>query len=138
MVNHRKQAGFSFLELVGVLAVIGILAAVAFPSYQQSIRKGRRSDGWTALAQEASMQEVFAISAGGNYSPNLLGKWTKSAKGDYVSANGYYILAITTNPAVCVTTPCFRVTATASGDQAKDKSCPALTLDNRGNKTAGC
>jgi len=58
--NHRRRhAGFTLIELMIVVAVIGILAAIAYPSYQESILKGRRAEGRTALMELLQQQERF-------------------------------------------------------------------------------
>ncbi len=56
-MNASKSAGFSLIELMIVVAIIAILAAVAFPSYQESVKKSRRSDAQTALLGFAQAME---------------------------------------------------------------------------------
>jgi type IV pilus assembly protein PilE len=53
----RKYAGFTIIELMLVVAVAGVLALVAIPSFVDSIRKGRRADAVAALAQVQQAQE---------------------------------------------------------------------------------
>lgn len=60
--KHRascRHAGFTLIEIMIVVAVIGILAAIAYPSYQESILKGRRAEGRTALMELLQQQERF-------------------------------------------------------------------------------
>lgn len=55
----QHHSGFTLIELMIVVAVIGILAAIAYPSYQESILKGRRAEGRTALMELLQQQERF-------------------------------------------------------------------------------
>lgn len=77
--NHgsKSQHGFSLIELMVVVVVIGILAAIAYPSYQESVRKTKRSEGKAALMRDMQQQErdysrlnsyvAFSASELGNY-----------------------------------------------------------------------
>ncbi|WP_417548381.1 type IV pilin protein [Marinobacter segnicrescens] len=53
----RRESGFTLIELMIVVAVIGILAAIAYPSYQNSVDKSRRTDGKSALSGLAGAME---------------------------------------------------------------------------------
>ena len=54
---NRKQAGFTLIELMIVVAVVGILAAVAIPSYREQIRSSNRADAQGALSGLAQAME---------------------------------------------------------------------------------
>jgi len=58
-MSHSRARGFTLIELMIVVAVIGLLAAVAYPSYADSVRKGQRAQGRAALADLMLQQERY-------------------------------------------------------------------------------
>lgn len=95
------QKGFTLLEVLVVVAIVGILAAIAYPSYQEYIIKTRRGDMQSEMlriAQEAQRYQVSNRRFNGMTLANL------SSSGSYPSGTAYYTLAITTsatgNPAI--------------------------------------
>lgn len=63
---RRKPTGFTLIEVMITVAVIGILAAIAFPSYEFAIKKARRTEARTALMQMMQLQERY-YSVKGSY-----------------------------------------------------------------------
>ena len=48
-MSRKKSTGFTLIELMIVVAIIGIIAAIAYPSYQDQVRKAKRSDGTSKI-----------------------------------------------------------------------------------------
>ncbi len=57
MRSHKNQRGFTLIELMIVVAIIGIIAAIAYPSYSEHVQKTKRSDGQGALMGLAAAME---------------------------------------------------------------------------------
>ncbi len=113
----RSVRGFTLIELVIVLAVVAILAAVAVPSYQNQIRASRRAEAREALMYIQAAQERWR-SSNASYAATVaaLGLSTTSADGNYA-------LTVTGASATGYT-----ATATAQARQASDSACAAITV----------
>ncbi|MCW8166980.1 prepilin-type N-terminal cleavage/methylation domain-containing protein [Verminephrobacter aporrectodeae subsp. tuberculatae] len=57
--TRESSCGFTLIELMIVVAVVGILAAIAYPAYTDSVLKGRRAQGRTAVVQLLQQQERY-------------------------------------------------------------------------------
>lgn len=127
--------GFTLIELMIVVVIVGILATIAYPSYQRWVVETRRSDAQIALARLANDQEKF-YSDCGVYATSLTANRNCTDRGlqraNDQSPEGYYRLAIAN-----VSATSFTVTATPIGPQATaDPECTQLALDSAGRKTA--
>ena len=145
----KKTQAFTLLELIIAVAIVGILAAVAYPNYQSSIQKSHRADGKAALLNLANIMERYytekatycdaADSTTGNAVTNCGGAGNDTGKPAIYSTPAetaaYYTIAI--NAASPNT---YTLSATPTGAQSTD-SCSTLTLTSTGVKsptTAGC
>ncbi|AUM11959.1 type IV pilin protein [Ketobacter alkanivorans] len=131
----KSVKGFSLVELMIVIAIIGIIAAIAYPSYVDSVQKSRRADGRAALQEAAARQERFYTEAN-TYTGDLT-RLVTNADGSS-SPEGYYDIsvALSCDRTVGGTTyySCFALTATAQGLQSDDSECVTITLNHAGVK----
>jgi len=125
---QARPRGFSLIELMIVVAIIAILAAVAYPSYQNSITKSRRSDGITIINQVLQAQERY-FTQNMTYTSDLtdLGY---GAAANVPSPDGYY--QVTAAACGGGIDECVVVTAAPQGAQAGDGN---LSMNSRGTKT---
>ncbi len=123
----RTARGFTIIEVLIVVIILGVLAALAFPSYRDSVRKGRRSEAFAAIATVQQAQERWRgghadyASALPNTAPS--GSPANGLGLPTTTSTGYYTLALSN-----VSATGYRVTATAvSGtSQAEDGDCKVL------------
>jgi len=127
----KKNQGFSLTELLIVVAILALLAAIAIPSYNMQIRKTRRADAKAALLELSQRQETY-YADWNSYAATIVNLgWSRATDNNYYSKEDFYQLAITSASARA-----FVMTATAKGAQLKDTECRILRIDNTGAKTA--
>lgn len=128
MNNRYKSAGFTLIELMIVLVIVGILAAVGYPSYQRQVLRAHRTEGLTALQQAATQMERYYTNNNAYAALGTVGVST-------TSKSGYYTISVGNGPCGNAT-QCYTLTATATatGGQNKDTGCTALTLNSVGTK----
>lgn len=88
-----EHAGFTLIELMITVAIVAILAAIAYPSYQDSVRKGKRAEGRTALIDFMQQQERYLSQTGGYLvvTPGATGVAFKTFSGDNAASPAYKI-----------------------------------------------
>ncbi|HET9337588.1 MAG TPA: type IV pilin protein [Casimicrobiaceae bacterium] len=124
------QAGFTLIELVMVVAIVTVLAAIAVPIYSDQARRSARAEVQALITTAATRQTQFLVDRR-RYADSM----SSLNMSLPTSLSGKYTIAVATADGP---PPTFAITATATGNQAKDK-CPSLVLDNAGNRTpAGC
>lgn len=132
---HRREGGFTVLELMLALVAVAVLAAVALPSYVDQIRRSRRADAIAAISRVQQMQERyradreaygdrFVVRSGAVAAVGAAGD--PGATPSHATPDGHYTLRIIdAGPAG------YTVVATAAGSQRADATCVRMlaTLD---------
>ena len=127
----RGIGGYTLIELMIAVAIVGILAAVVYPSYTDGVNRSRRAEAMTALARIATMQEQYYADHR-TYATDMTDLGFSADP--YVTENGYY--SIDTAAVTAITTD-YIITATAAGMQASaDGQCTSFSWDYLGQKTA--
>jgi type IV pilus assembly protein PilE len=121
------RAGFTLIEVMIVVAVIGILAGIAWPSYRNYVMRGNRSAAQQFMLDTASREEQYMLDARSYATGGTALATLNTAIPATVIANYTISIAAVAGPPVG-----YAITATAIGSQAPDGD---LTLDSTGAKT---
>lgn len=126
----RNSRGFTLIELMVVIAVVGILVGIAVPTYQDSVRKSRRGQAKADLVQLAQGMERFYTEGNTYTGADLTKLWGGPAQSPKDGAAQY---TISFQAAPTSTTFVLQAVPVSATGQNRDK-CGTLTLDNLGRK----
>ncbi|WP_296227885.1 type IV pilin protein [Ralstonia sp. UBA689] len=131
-IPTRQAAGFTLIELMIVVAIVGILAVIAYPSYQKYVLKSHRADAKTALLDLAAREErYFTLQNTYATSPAALGYGAAAFPIPVqTGSQSYYQLTVVVNNAAA-TGPQYKATAAPMPIQQPD-ACGSYTIDQLG------
>lgn len=138
----RTQRGVTLMELMIVVVVVGILAAIAYPSYREQVRRSNRTEAKVALEQRAAaLEKCFTRYMRYNTADPVTNNDCPAAADANVvgpgqlTEKGMYRLTLEIpRPGAPAGVPSFRLTATPQGAQATDAQCASFRLDDRGTR----
>ena len=123
----RNNTGFTLVELMVVIAIIGILAAVGYPAYTSAVKKGNRADGIDSLLSLAGRMEEYYMN-NDTYVGATINAAGTGTVGSNKTSDDLYTLSITSADG-------FAYTLTAAPKTA-DTECGSLILNSLGQKSA--
>lgn len=120
----RTVRGFTLIELMITVAIVAILVAIAYPSYEEQVRKTRRAEGKAALSEVASRLERCYTRF------NAYDHATCAGVASMTSENGHYLIS-----ASAIAASSYTLQAAPQQAQSSDTRCGTLTLDHVGRRS---
>jgi type IV pilus assembly protein PilE len=121
----RRSHGFTLMEILIAVAIIGILAAIALPSYQKQIQKSNRAAAKAILGDAANKQQIYLSQA--RVFATTLSELGITPEADLAKVYDFAIASNVGPP------PTFTITATPKANQVGDGW---IALDSNGSKTS--
>ncbi len=128
--------GYTLVELLMAIVILGVIVAFAYPSYQNYVRKVNRIEAKLALLDAAERLAVY-YEENKTYTDDLLA--VGLGMDPYITENGNYSIDVEDNGGsggACPIAICFELVAGASGRQAADTECEEFRLNAAGDRTA--
>lgn len=136
-ISHLKHRGFTLIEMMIVVAIIGLLAAIALPNYNRYVERSHRANVRNALVQLAQWMEKVATASGqyptctnANFTGCTINGAALTFPGQLRNVEGGRYSAITLSNSSGNT---YTLTAAPTGAQLND-ACSSFTLDHRGTR----
>ncbi|GAB4392493.1 MAG: type 4a pilus minor pilin PilE [Gammaproteobacteria bacterium] len=129
-MRKLQQLGITLIELMVVIAIIGILITLAYPSYQAHVTRTHRAEGQTALMDLAARMERYFSENNTYATATIAAGASTDVLNSATTTDGWYTLSITSQTATT-----YAIQATPNGSQAtNDTTCGALTINQLGQR----
>src|SRR5210317_2497205 len=129
MQIRKKVTGVTLIELLIALVIVSILAAFAYPNYQEFVARAKRNEARAALLRLATNQERFYLN-NNTFTADLTQIGFSSSP--FTTETGYYVVSVTS-----ATPSNFSATATYQHGGSEAGKCLTFTIDGRGKKSSG-
>ena len=127
-LHKTSTQGFTLIELMIAVAIVGILSAIAYPQYTDFVQRANRSEGQREILRVANLQERFFVDTR-TYTEDMTNLGLNADP--FITESGLYSIDAE------VTGSSFVLTATALGNQATgDSECANFFINELGTKTA--
>ena len=133
-MRMKLSKGFTLIEMMIVVAILGILASLAYYNFARYGYRARRADGKEFLARVAASQERYYTNFN-VYAPSLTGAAPGGLNFSLITSDKGYYSVTTANGATGNTQSYILTASPVAGNLQQPDVCGALTLDNQGQKT---
>lgn len=141
-VQRRNQSGFTLIELMITVAIIGIFATVAYPAYTDSVRKGKRAEARAAIMNLLQQQERYLTQMNTyiTFAAGATGTAFKTySSSDSTPAQSSHLLGARACQAIGTVTPtvrdCIEVFAEPQAGVFSDPQVTSMAIDTQGRRT---
>ncbi|MGI9316456.1 MAG: type IV pilin protein [bacterium] len=137
-MKSRYSRGYTLIELMMVLGIIGVLASWAVPEYFDYVRDSRRADAISSMNRMLAQQELFYANNNSVYTDQVLDLGYPNTLGNSIAPSGEGFYTITMAACGSGLGSCIAVSASpvAGTSQAQDTDCFTIAINSQGRQTA--